>query len=77
MFLLRITWVPPLLGFLSVVCGYLSLQFETARGVTMAASEGMKPVALISIHNKTLAVVSLALILVSLGLKFFIELNRR
>jgi hypothetical protein len=43
----------------------------------MAASEGMKPVALISIHNKTLAVVSLALILVSLGLKFFIELNRR
>lgn len=76
MALRRMGWVSPLLGLASVVCGYFALSIEASPVLKTSTSEGMKPLAVVSVEQPALGWLALGLVVVGLLFQLVIELIR-
>jgi hypothetical protein len=72
----RMGWVPPLLGLASAVCGYFALNVSTSSVIKTWTPEGMKPLAVISVHRPVMGWLALALVVLGLLFQLVIELKK-
>jgi len=69
------SWVPPLLGLASVVCGYFSLELmSSGPGIQVLTNKGKRSLAVISVVRPRLGKLAIALAVLGLLFELVIEL---